>query len=353
VTLGKENALALDIGSHSIKMVQLEETKKGFVLKHFDVAQLAEETIVDGSIVNFAAVAEKLREVLRANKVKNRRCALSIGGSSVIVKKITLPEMTPEELEESIHWEAEQYIPFDIKEVYVDVQILASKPGQGQMDVLLVAAKKDIINDYASVCSEVGLQPVVVDVDTFCVQNMFEMNYGYPPSEIIALINIGATTTNINVVSNGVPLFTRDISTGGLTLTKALQQQLNISYEEAEHYKTGTSESLSSSSIFREVQRLSERVSEVVATEIQRSVDFFTATTISADISKVYLCGGASQNPAFGHTLERKLEIPVELINPFRNVIINPKRFDISLLQKMAPLAGCAVGLALRRQDDK
>lgn len=351
--MGKENALALDIGSHSIKLVQFEETKKGFVLKHFDVTMLPEETIVDGNIMNFAFVAEKLREMLRANKVKNRRVSLSIGGHSVIVKKITLPEMTIEELEESIHWEAEQYIPFDIKEVYVDVQILGTKPGQGQMDVLLVAAKKDIINDYVSVCNEVGLQPVIMDVDTFCVQNMFEMNYGYPPNEIIALINIGAAITNINVVSNGTPLFTRDISTGGMTLTKALQNQLNISYEEAEHYKTGSSESVSSSSIFREVQRLSERVSEVIATEIQRSLDFFTATAISSDISKVYVCGGASQDPAFVHTLERKLEIPVELINPFRNVIINPKRFDISLLQKMAPMAGTSVGLALRRANDK
>ena len=351
--MGKENALALDIGSHSIKMVQLEETKKGFVLKNFDVAMLPEETIVDGNIMNFALVAEKLREMLKVNKVKNKRVALNIGGHSVIVKKISLPEMTITELEESIHWEAEQYIPFDIKEVYVDVQILGTKPGQGQMDVLLVAAKKEVINDYASVCNEVGLTPVVMDVDTFCVQNMFEMNYGYPPSEIVALINIGSSITNINVVSNGIPLFTRDISTGGMTLTKALQNQLNISYDEAEHYKTGSSESVSSSSIFREVQRLSERVSEVIATEIQRSLDFFTATTISADISKVFVCGGASQNPAFVQTLERKLEIPVELINPFRNVIINPKRFDISLLQKTAPLAGSSVGLALRRANDK
>ena len=334
-------------------MVQIYTTKKGYILKNFDVAPLPDETIVDGNIMNFAVLTEKIKELIKEHKIKNKKAAICVGGHSVIVKKITLPEMTDDELEESIQWEAEQYIPFDIKEVYIDVQKLETKPGQGQMEVLLVAAKKDVVNDYISVVTEVGLQPVVVDIDTFCVQNMLEINYGYPPGEIIALINVGHSKTNINITMNGIPLFTRDVMMGGLNITKAIEGQLNISYDESEHYKTGSSDVLSSSTVFKEVQRLTERIVDSIINEIQRSLDFFTATTISSDISKIYLTGGASQTYAFVHGLEKKLEIPVELINPFKNIGINPKFFDISLLQRLAPLAGTAVGLGLRRQDDR
>lgn len=348
-----KNALGLDIGSSSIKMTQVKETGKGVHLLTFDMAMLPPEAVVDGALMNFTAIVEKLRELVAVNKVKNRTCALGISGHSVIIKKISLPEMTPQELDESIQWEAEQYIPFDIKDVNVDVQILNPKASQGQMDVLLVAAKKDVINDYVSVCSEAGLTPVCVDVDTFCVQNMFELNYGFPANETIALINIGASVININIISNGITTFTRDISMGGSMLTEEIQKQLNVSYEEAEHYKTGGHENVSSSAVFREIMKLSERVAEVLVTEIQRSFDFFSATSINADLSRIYLCGGSAQMPSLIRFLEKRLEVPVEMVNPFKNVIIDSKRFDLDLLQRMAPLAAVSVGLALRRANDK
>jgi len=347
-----KNAIGLDIGSSSIKLIQLRETSKGIHLVNFDMALLPPEAVVDGALMNFTAIVEKIRELLRVHRIRFKECALSISGHSVIIKKISLPEMTPEELQESIQWEAEQYIPFEIKDVEVDVEILNPKAGQGQMDVLLVAAKKEIINDYVSVAMEAGLKPVIMDVDTFTIQNAFELNYGFPPNEVIALINIGASVININIVANGITTFTRDIGMGGQMLTEEIQKQLNVSYEEAEHYKTGGEGTISSSSIYREVQRLSERVSETLVTEIQRSIDFFAATTINADISRIYLSGGSSQIPALIRSLERRLEVPVELVNPFKNIVVDPKKFDFDLLQRMAPMAAVAVGLGLRRAGD-
>ena len=348
-----KNSLGLDIGSSSIKITQLKETGKGVHLQTFDMAMLPPEAVVDGALMNFTAIVEKIRELVAVNKIRNRQCSIGISGHSVIIKKISLPEMTPEELSESIQWEAEQYIPFDIKDVNVDVQILNPKASHGQMDVLLVAAKKDVINDYTSVVSEAGLMPVCVDVDTFCVQNMFELNYGFPANETIALINIGASVININVISNGITTFTRDISMGGSMLTEEIQKQLNVSYEEAEHYKTGGHENVSSSAIFREVMKLAERVAEALVTEIQRSFDFFSATTVNADLSRIFLCGGSAQMPSLIRFLEKRLEVPVEMVNPFKNVIIDSKRFDLDLLQRMAPMAAVSVGLGLRRANDK
>ncbi len=351
--MAKKNAIGLDIGSSSIKVVGISEGKKGLELLHFDMALLPPEAVVDGAVMNFTAIVDKVRELWKVNKIKTKDVAISVSGNSVIIKKISLPEMTAEELENSIQWEAEQYIPFDINDVNVDVEILNPKAGQGQMDVLLVAAKKDVINDYVSVAQEAGLRPVVVDVDSFCVQNMFEANYGFPPGETIALIDVGATVININVISDGITSFTRDINMGGQMLTEEIQKQFNVSFEEAEHYKTGGDGNFSNSSIAREVAKLSERVSETLVTEIQRSLDFFAATTINADIARIYLAGGASQLPHLVRSLERRLEVPVEYVNPFKNVTIDQKRFDPELIGRMAPMAAVAVGLSLRRVGDK
>jgi type IV pilus assembly protein PilM len=187
------NALGLDIGTSSIKLVQLKESKKGIQLASFSMAPLPSEAIVDGALMNSNAVVDAIQELFQSQKIKSKEVATSVSGHSVIIKKINLPQMTPEELEESIQWEAEQYIPFDINDVNIDVQILNTESTQaGQMDVLLVAAKKDMVNDYTSVIMEAGLTPVVVDVDSFAVQNMFVVYYEVPRSETVVLINIGA-----------------------------------------------------------------------------------------------------------------------------------------------------------------
>ena len=351
--MGSKNCIGLDIGASSIKVIHLKEDRKGVHLRAFDVATLPEETVVDGVLMNFGVVTDQIRQLVKTNKLKTKDVAFSISGNSVIIKKITLPEMTTQELEESIQWEAEQYIPFDINDVNVDVQVLNPQAGQGQMEVLLVAAKKDVIQDYMSAVREAGLKPLVADVDTFTIQNAFELNYGYPPNETICLINVGSAVTNINVIGDGITTFTRDISLGGGILTSEIQRHLNVSFEEAEHYKTLGQGNITNSSIAKEVERLSQKVSQTMVTEIQRSLDFFAATTVNSDISKVYLSGGAAMTPGLIRTVERLLEVPVELVNPFKNIMIDAKKFDVDLLQRVAPMATVAVGLGLRKKGEK
>ena len=228
-------AVGLDIGSGSVKLCVLKRAKRGnYQLQSFAMIPLPPEAIVDGALMNSTAVVDAIQELFASQKVRHKEVSTSVSGHSVIIKKINLPQMTAEELEESIQWEAEQYIPFDINDVNIDVQILNTESTQaGQMDVLLVAAKKDMVNDYTEVIHNAGLTPVVVDIDAFAVQNQFEINYEVPRSETVVLVNIGASVTNINVLANGISTFTRDISIGGSPIhrrhSKGAQRQLRRS----------------------------------------------------------------------------------------------------------------------------
>jgi type IV pilus assembly protein PilM len=348
-----KNAVGLDIGTSSIKVAHVQETKKGVQLLAFDTIMLPPDTVRDGQILNAPQLVARIQELFALNKIKHRQVAVSLSGHSVIIKKISLPEMTLAELEDSIQWEAEQYIPFDIKDVNVDFQIVDPHAGQAQMDVLLVAAKKAVIEEMCEVVRAAKLEPVLVDVDAFALYNAFELNFPIPPDQTVALINVGASTININVVSGGMTSFTRDITVGGNLLTEEISKQFAVPWEEAEHMKTTSETTLSMSGVLREVQRISGRVSEVLIAEIQRSLDFFAATAINADISAVYLCGGAALQSGLIEGMERRLGTHVRALNPFNNVVIDPKKFDTALLQRMAPLASVAMGLALRKPDDR
>jgi type IV pilus assembly protein PilM len=348
-------AVGLDIGSGSVKVCQLKPLKAGrFQLQAFGMVHLPPEAIVDGALMNSTAVVDAIQELFASQKIRSKEVATSVSGHSVIIKKINLPQMSPEELEESIQWEAEQYIPFDINDVNIDVQILNTESTQaGQMDVLLVAAKKDMVNDYTEVIASAGLTPVVVDIDAFAVQNQFEINYEVPRSETVVLINIGASVTNINVLANGISTFTRDISIGGGQFTDAIQKALNVSYDEAEALKLGGGGPDSDAVVPQEVERVLQTEAEAIANEVQRSLDFYAATSADAHLARIFLSGGSSKIPALVKTIEGRTGVPVEVMNPFRNVDISAGRFDSGYLQNVAPLAAVSVGLALRSPADK
>jgi len=346
-------ALGLDIGSSSVKLVQLKEKKGGYALEAFGVSRLPPETIVDGALMNSAAVVQAIQELLAEHKVKARDVAIGVRGHSVIIKKISLPRMSQDELDESIQWEAEQYIPFDVKDVNIDTQILTpAADAAGQMDVLLVAAKKDMINDYTSVCAEAGLQAAVVDVDAFAVQNAFETSYDLAPGETVVLINVGASVANINILAGGTTTFTRDVTLGGNTFTEEIQKQLNISYDEAEALKVG-GQGETDAVVPQEVERVIQGVAEQLAGEIQRSLDFYAATAADNRIARVYLSGGTARIPALFKIIEQRAGVPVEVLNPFKTIEIDHKKFDPMLLTQSAASAAVAVGLALRRAGDK
>ncbi len=345
-----KNILGLDIGSSAVKICLMKQGRKGLSLVTFDHHPLPPEAIVDGALMDSGSVVDAISQVLKRNKVRIKETALSVSGHSVIIKKIPLPLMTDDELEQSIQWEAEQYIPFDINDVYIDVEVLSRDQSQGQMDVLLVAARRSVIDDYLVVARQAGLEPRVVDVDAFCLQNMFEVNYGIAEEQTIVLLDIGAGTININVVSDGITTFTRDISMGGNQFTEEIQKQLNITYEEAETYKRGGD--ATDAVIPHEVEKVIQQVSESVAGEIQRSLDFYAATTADSGISRIYLSGGTGSIPSLGRIISRTSGVPVELINPFRNIVVDDGRFNPDFLESVGPLAAVSVGLALRRTNE-
>ncbi len=349
----KKSMVGLDIGSSTVKAVEL--TAKGrhreFELTHLGIAKLPAEAIVQGAFLNSAAIAEAIREAISNGKIRSKHVAAAVCGHSVIVKKVSLPMMTRDELDEQIRWEAEQYIPFDVNEVNLDFQIMESSGAEGQMDVLLVAAKKDLIDDYVQVISEAGLIPATIDVAAFAVENAFEANYDVRSDEVVALVNIGAQVVNINIVSEGVPAFTRDITTAGNQYTEEIQKALSISFDEAERIKLGESDSDRGQAVVpAEVEEAMQSVTDTVIGEISRSLDFFAATTADSRIERVILSGGGAKVVGFEAAFRKRTGLTVETLNPLARILPNSK-LDPEMLEDVAPMLGVGIGLAMRRVE--
>jgi type IV pilus assembly protein PilM len=345
----KIEPIALDIGSTFIKLVQLKGSNKNYQLMKFGMVPLPPEVIVEGAVMDAGRVVEAIKELLASQKVKTKEAVISVSGSSVIIKRVSVADMTDEELAESIKWEAEQYIPFSIDDVNVDFQKLGAGAAEGQADVLLVAVKKDKINDYVNLVKEAGLEPVVMDVDAFALANMYELNYDFEEGTT-ALLNIGASVMNINILKDGISIFTRDITVGGNRYTEALQRDFGLTYEDAEKVKRG--EEVEGADKEQLAGVISSVTDDIVA-ETQRSFEFFRSTTGSDKVSRVIVSGGCARIGHFTTILSERLEIPVEVVDPFRKVKIDPKRFDSSVIAESSPLCAVAVGLAMRRPGDR
>jgi type IV pilus assembly protein PilM len=350
----KGNLVGLDLGSSAVKLVQLKELGRGggYRLVNLGVSPLSPEAIVDGAIMDSGLVVDVIQNVFRENKVKGGDVALSLSGHSVIIKRVSLPTMNEEELAESIQWEAEQYIPFDIQDVNIDYQILqgGAQTGDGNMDVLLVAVKKSKITDYTSVLHQAGKNPMVVDVDVFALQNAYEVNYNPEPDQTIALVNIGASVTNIAIMQGTNSVFWRDISIGGNQYTDVIQKELNLSFEKAEALKRGEEAAGENAD---KLNQILKQVSQDVGSEVQKTLDFFKATTSGESATKIMLTGGSSRVPGLQELLAERFGVPVEMFNPFQAIQVNEKHFPPERLQELAPNLAVAVGLALRRVGDK
>lgn len=343
-------ALGLDIGSSSIKMVMLKESRRGYRLEAFGMAPLPPEAIVDGSLMDSSVVVQAIGEILASQRVRRKEVATGVSGRAVNIKKLSLPSMTKQELEESLRWDLENYIGTQADGLYADAAIL-SDGEDGQMDVLLVAAKKDIISDYVLALSEAGLKAAVVDVDGIAAQNAVEMVHGFDDVSTVAVINIGASVTSVNIVSRGVTAFTRDVTVGGNLITEEIQKDLGISYEEAEALKIGGRAGEDADAIIpHEVERVIAQVSGQIAGEIQRSLDFY-ANPLNARFDKIYLSGGTAKIPALQRIIADRSGAPVEVFNPFAGLQVDQKRFDPMYLEDVGPLAAVAVGLGLRRVE--
>jgi type IV pilus assembly protein PilM len=346
----KKQVVGLDIGASSIKVVQLEQTKKGTELKAFGILPLAPEVIVDGAIMDAEVVVETIQQARKEFKFKGKYASISVAGHSVIVKKIIVADMSREELEGAIETEAQQYIPFDIEDVNVDFQILESEEmlETGEMAILLVAVKKEKVAEHIELIREAKLDPIIVDVDAFAIENAYEINYEVEPDLVIGLVDIGAGTMNINILQDGVSSFVRDISIGGDQYTEAIQKEFNVNFEMAERLKRGQ---LVEDIAQEDVLAIVNTVSDDIAVEIQRSFDFFRASTMDVAVDKLFLSGGCSLFGGIDRFFEEKLGVEVEILNPFRNIKIHSKKFDIDYIESIAPQAAVAVGLALRRLE--
>lgn len=339
--------LGLDIGSSSIKAVQLKKTKEEFQLQHFGFAPLPPESIVNGGIFNSGNVINAIRGLCGLAKIQTKNVVLAINGHSLIIKKISVAEMTERELEEQLPWEAAHYIP-DVSDVNMDYRILGHRPETNQMEILLVAAKMDMVNDYVAMVTEAGLDPVIVDVDALALENAFAMNYEVQEGNVV-LINIGASTTNINILSGGKTAFVRVLSIGGNQFTEEIQKQFNISLDEAEALKLGGEMPENEHAILpQEVDKILCSVAGSLAAEIQKSIDFYSATTIDANIAKIYLSGGTSKIAQVKDVLENRLGLPFEIMDSFKKIQIDKKQFDVDFLKRISPMAAAAVGLASR-----
>lgn len=347
----KQDVVGIDIGSSAVKMVKLRETRGTFHLVSLGIAPLPPEAIVDNAIMDSSSVVQAIQELVEQHKIRTKNVATSISGHSVIIRKIQLPIMSEDELENSIQFEAEQYIPYEISEVNLDFHIVGPDAGDpSQMNVILVAAKKDFVNDHVAVFRECGLNPVVMDIDCFAVQNTFEINYGASAEEVVALINMGAEAMNVNILRHGESIFTRDIQVGGNMFNEEIQKQMGLSAEDAERAKVGESIDRAQATAIREIL---ETAMENLAQEVQRSLDFFSATSADEKVQKLYITGGVSKTPTVINALEGRLGIPVEVLDPFRQIEANPKNFDSDYLQSIGPMFSVAVGLATRRMGDK
>lgn len=350
---GKKKSVAgLDVGSSSVKAVELEGKMSNLNLVSVGFENLPSDTVVDGQIMELNIVAEAIQNICNNYQIKANQVVTGVSGHSVIIKNIVLPPMSREELEESIDWHAEEHIPYDLADVSLDYHI--TEENADSTTVLIAACKRERIDNIKQAIQLSGKQPVIIDVDTFALQNCYEMNYQPAPNDVVTLLNIGASTMNINIVKGGRSLFTRDITVGGSQFTDVLQRSLGISFQQAEAVKRGVAEAVDGVEE-KSIEPLMGSVMETVAMEIQKTFDFYRATAEDGGVvvQKILISGGGSKLEGLPQQLSARLELPVEVLDPFRQIKVDTRKFDPDYLSEIMPEMAVAVGLALRGVEAK
>jgi len=336
--------VGVDIGSHAVKVCQLKRTDKAYSVVNIGSALLPEGAVDDGTLNEPEVVGEVIADLFKNLKIKNKKVGFSISGYSVIVKKVNLAVMDDSTLEEHIMAEAEQYIPFDIEDVYLDFQDLKTSTDEiERTDVMLVAAKKDIVDDYLEMLENIGLQATIVDVDGFALENTYE--YNTPKSENVALVDIGASKMNINIISSGMSVVARDIVVGSRQLTEHIQNQFDLEFDEAEALKIG----------HQAAEEKREEIEEIFSTvctqwvlEIKKAIDLYHSNYPESPLNRLVLSGGGSKVAGLTDFLANETGLNVELFNPFANMTSNDKKIDRDYLKIVGPEMAIASGIAIR-----
>ena len=346
---GKVSMVGVDVGSSSVKAVELQGKSGDFQLLSLGFETLQSDSVVDGQIMELNAVSNAIGSIFNEHKIKTTKVAAGVNGHSVIVKNIVLPPMTEEELQESFAWHAEEHIPFDISDVNLDYHV-TSRSNEA-INVLMAACKRDKVANLKQAIQLAGKQPAVIDVDAFALQNCYELNYDPRPGQVVALLNIGASTTNINILNGNRSVFTRDATFGGNQYTSLLQKELGLTFDQAESVKRGMP--LPEGAEQREIGPILDTVSDILALEIQKTMDFYRATVEEGQsaVEKILVSGGGSKLSGLVDFLSKRFEIPVELFNPFRKIRVDSRGFDPEYMREIVPEMAIAVGLALRGVD--
>lgn len=347
---GKKKTIALDIGSSSIKLAELDVSRKGTILQSFSVLPTPAGVISGGEISDAGILAEAIKTLVAQSKTKRKHCAVGVWGSAVIVKRITIPRMDEKVLADQIKFEAEQYIPFDISTINIDYHILKGKsPTPDTMNVLLIAAQKEFILKYAEAVELAGVQCSIVDVEGFALANCYKANYGGSVEEVVGLLNIGAATTNFVVVENGDVIFSRDILVGGQIYTADISKQMGISLEEAENLKISAATNQAAP---QEVVDIISSTNEMIAEEIHRSFDFYTATVSDTPIQRVFATGGTSHVPHLTSLIGKTVGLGVQSFNPFQLITVNDRAINPTFMRQIQSISSIALGLGMRATGD-
>jgi type IV pilus assembly protein PilM len=345
----KQSLVGLDIGSHTIKAVELEpQSNRGYRLVNWGISAPLAEAIVDGEIMDRQLVTDAVTNLLESRGIRSRSVVAAVSGRAVIVKKITMNKLSAEDAQQAVYWEAEQHVPYDINDVSLDFEILGAAPNDPkQMQVLLVAAKKDMVMSFSDLIREAGLQPLIVDVDSFAAQNALAANYDFGHDEVVAILNIGAEITNINIMQAGVPYFTKDLQVGGNSFIESAQRKFNLSQSEAAAAVRGES------GAGLDVVPVVEQACESLATALERAQAYLRTAGEAGPVSRIMLCGGASLTPGVSEFLGRRFSVNAEVVNPLARIQYDPALFAGQDVMKVAPLLTVGIGLALRRLGEK
>ena len=345
---GSGRIAGIDIGSSRIKLVELKDTPKGWTLQTFSQVTLERGIIENGLIRDHAALVKKMKELFKLSRYGGKNVVTALSGHVVMIKKATFRRMEEGELRDVIIDEAGEYLPFDdIRDVNFDFHICSQRDSDpGQMEVIIAAAKKEVTESYAYAIEKAGARTAIVDVDSFALETACEENYDFATDDIIALVNIGASITNINIVRDEESVFTRNIVSGGDSITRALQEKLDISFEEAEMVK------LEGSGEDGDAGEKILAYLEPIFLEIGRSFDYFSSTMSGSSVGRILLSGGCAGIPGIADAMKDLFRCDVEIFNPFNNIRYDKDVFSPSYIRGIGPIAAVGVGLALRRVED-
>jgi len=340
----KGKAVGLDIGSSSIKVVELAPGKVPRLV-NYGISRVLPDAIVEGEIIDREVVLDAIRSSFEGRSIKSKDVIVGVAGHDLIIKKITMDRMSESDTREQIRWEAEQYVPFDINEVTIDFEIVNPNLGENQQEVVLVASKNELINNTISLLRELNLNPVAIDAAAFAIQNVFELNYGIFPNETIALIHIGAGLTIINVIKNNSPLLARDVYYGANGYISRLQKELGMNYEDASSAVKGA---VPMGVTAEAVNSVFESFADELSNQIEKSFQFLSSLGGEEKLARIYLSGGGSLIPNLLEFFKRRFTIPIEKLNPFQKITYDPAVFGVEGVEAIGPVLIQAVGLALR-----